>query len=680
MHQQGDCHALGNSSRCISRTLSPRVHENFKKVPPRQAHFERSMKKGAIFEQGTDEVQSAFRFAMFNHNQNTTTRKFELQAFVDVINTADAFKLSRLICRQFSRGVYSMLGAVSPDSFDTLHSYSNTFQMPFVTPWFPEKVLTPSSGLLDFAISMRPDYHRAIIDTVRYYGWKKIIYLYDSHDVGNKAASGVPESFEEPLRRVQKPTVAACETKVHQNYEKMMDLEIFRQILIGIVCNLLIIDSGLQEGWSTPMIPKFNNEDPLSLTSSEIVWIVNSLYVGVGIGSVFPFLLMDRIGRKGTLIFATIPKIASWILIGLSVTVTQIFIGRILGGIGCGITYAVMPMYLGEVTSKRTRGPLGTLMAVLLNIGLLVSYSMGLSMSRFSMSMASVCVPVVFLLAFAWLPESSVFLTRKNKLSSAEKTLQWALGKQDVNEELEEIKRIVATEEQCTKLTFFESLKETYTRRENCRAFRIALIVLSALTLTGTSPILVYQSYIFEEAGFDVSVDVAIVVTGCAIVCAGSTCVLLVRRVGKRSLLLLSTPICIVSLVMIAGFFSLLSAGYDVSGFKWVPTVFVVIHVVGYGLALNPIPLAYISEIFHFKVKVPAAIFCSLFYALSTTGVVKFYQVAQELCGTQVPFWTFAVITFLIWTLIYRYVPETEGKSLEEIQMELRRKPGETAY
>ena len=51
---------------------------------------------GAIFEQGTDEVQSAFRFAMLNHNQNTTKRNFELQAYVDVINTADAFKLSRL--------------------------------------------------------------------------------------------------------------------------------------------------------------------------------------------------------------------------------------------------------------------------------------------------------------------------------------------------------------------------------------------------------------------------------------------------------------------------------------------------------------------------------------------------------------------------------------------------------
>ncbi|XP_024891669.1 glutamate receptor 1-like isoform X2 [Temnothorax curvispinosus] len=146
------------------------------------AAFPEKITIGAIFEQGTDEVQSAFKFAMMNHNQNITIRKFELLAFVDVINTADAYKLSRLICNQFSRGVFSMLGAVSPDSFDTLHSYSNTFQMPFVTPWFPEKVLTPSSGLLDFAISMRPDYHRAIIDTVRYYGWKKIIYLYDSHD------------------------------------------------------------------------------------------------------------------------------------------------------------------------------------------------------------------------------------------------------------------------------------------------------------------------------------------------------------------------------------------------------------------------------------------------------------------------------------------------------------------
>jgi len=126
--------------------------------------------------------------------------------------------------------------------------------------------------------------------------------------------------------------------------------------------SILIIDCGLHEGWSTPTIPKFNNEDPLKVTTNELAWIVNLMYVGVGIGSLVPFILMDNIGRKKTLLVTTIPKIISWLFIGLSTSVPFIYIGRVLAGIGCGITYAVMPMYLGEISSKRTRGPLGTTM------------------------------------------------------------------------------------------------------------------------------------------------------------------------------------------------------------------------------------------------------------------------------------------------------------------------------
>ncbi|XP_026333844.1 glutamate receptor 1-like [Hyposmocoma kahamanoa] len=137
---------------------------------------------GAIFDQNTEEIQNVFKYAMTVHNQNISSRRLELQAYVDVINTADAFKLSRLVCNQFARGVFAMLGAVTPESFDTLHSYTNTFQMPFVTPWFPEKVIPPSSGLIDHAVSMRPDYHKAIVDTIVHYGWTEIIFMYDSHD------------------------------------------------------------------------------------------------------------------------------------------------------------------------------------------------------------------------------------------------------------------------------------------------------------------------------------------------------------------------------------------------------------------------------------------------------------------------------------------------------------------
>ncbi|XP_011137571.1 facilitated trehalose transporter Tret1 [Harpegnathos saltator] len=453
-----------------------------------------------------------------------------------------------------------------------------------------------------------------------------------------------------------------------------MDRGILRQILIGLVCSLMVIDCGFHEGWCTPTISKFNGEDPLSATSNEIAWIVNLMYVGVGIGSLIPFALMNSIGRKGTLLITTIPKIASWLFIGLSTSTHYIFVGRVLAGIGCGVTYAVMPMYLGEISSKRTRGPLGTLTAVLINIGVLLIYTIGLWISRFTMAMISVCAPVLFLLTFIWLPESSVFLTRKNKLEPAMRTLRWTLGKENVDEELEEVKRIVAIEDKCGQISLGEMFKQTVTKTQNRRAFRIALIVLSGLSLTGAAPILVYQSYIFDQAGFEISTNASIILTGIAIVVAGSVCVTLVRFTGKRLLLLIATPICVLSLATIAIFFQLQSGGYDVSRFKWVPTVFVVIYVLGFGLGLNPIPLAYIGEIFAYEVKVPAAMFSALYYALSTIVVVKLYQVSQELYGTFVPLWIFTAVTLLIWLLIYLFVLETEGKTLEQIQLQLQNK------
>ena len=95
------------------------------------------------------------------------------------------------------------MGAVDPESFDTLHSYANAFEMPFVTPWFPEtayglsgreevfgevggKVVGGGVGgetkASEFAIQIRPDYHEALVDIITYYGWEKIIYVYCDFD------------------------------------------------------------------------------------------------------------------------------------------------------------------------------------------------------------------------------------------------------------------------------------------------------------------------------------------------------------------------------------------------------------------------------------------------------------------------------------------------------------------
>lgn len=417
----------------------------------------------------------------------------------------------------------------------------------------------------------------------------------------------------------------------------------------------------------------FGRDDPLNPTTDEIGWIVNLLYVGVGIGSVVPFFLMNRIGRKKTLLLATIPKIFCWIMIGLANSLTVILLGRILAGIGCGITYSLMPMYLGEISSKRSRGPLGTAMTVLLNIGALLICVIGLWVSRFTMAMLALSIPILFGLTFVWLPETSVFLMRQDDVEGAQRTLRWTLAKENVDEELEEVREIVKEEVSLIKSSTFELVLKMFTKRENKRAFAVAFIALSAMAFCGAVPILAYQSEIFQKANFHVSTKLCIIVTGSIMVLSGLLTVLIVRLTGKKPLLLIGSPLCFVSLASVATFFNLSSVGLDVSSFNWIPMVSVMIYVFGFGIAVNPIPLALVGEIFPFEMKPIAAVLSSLYYAVTTTTIVKYYQVMQDSYGTHVPIWTFSLLGMLLWILIYKFVPETEGKSLAEIQMDLRK-------
>ena len=79
-----------------------------------------------------------------------------------------------------------MDGTADPESLDTLHSYANAYEMPFVTPWFPESIYHDSNNEMTekqkFTIEIRPQYHQALMDLITYYGWTDVIYIYSDFD------------------------------------------------------------------------------------------------------------------------------------------------------------------------------------------------------------------------------------------------------------------------------------------------------------------------------------------------------------------------------------------------------------------------------------------------------------------------------------------------------------------
>ncbi|XP_058805207.1 facilitated trehalose transporter Tret1-2 homolog isoform X2 [Phymastichus coffea] len=422
------------------------------------------------------------------------------------------------------------------------------------------------------------------------------------------------------------------------------------------------------------MIDKLESKDPeVTINKEQGTWIVNLMYVGVGVGSLIPLLLMDTIGRKWTMLIAAIPKISSWIIFAFALDYRAFYVGRLLAGVGTGITYCVAPMYIGEVSTKRTRGPLSASLAVWINIGMLMIYAIGLNSQRFKMSMIAIIVPIMFVLCVGWLPRSAVFLAKKQRFGKAEKVLKWSLGKDDVEEEMEEIKRIVASQE--NGITFCQSVTESYSRVESRRAFNITGILLSSMIFSGAAPVLAFSFKTFKEAEYEaLSPDHSVISTGVAIVVSGIACVIVVKHTGKRALLLWATPVTILCLCAVGAFFTVKNSGGDVNSWNFIPTVAILMYALAYGIALNPLPLSYISEVFPMDVKVPAALYCSLFYSFGSLLVVKMYEVLDTSYGLAAPFWCFAAITAFLWLLIYLFVPETEGKSLEEIQMELRGK------
>jgi MFS family permease len=112
--------------------------------------------------------------------------------------------------------------------------------------------------------------------------------------------------------------------------------------------------AGSALGWTSPALPKLEagdeNEGWISLSSEETSWIVSLTPAGAIVGPILVALLADRIGRKRTLLFTACPAFVSWIILIFVDTVEPIYVARFILGIAAGMVYAVLPMYVGEMS------------------------------------------------------------------------------------------------------------------------------------------------------------------------------------------------------------------------------------------------------------------------------------------------------------------------------------------
>lgn len=449
---------------------------------------------------------------------------------------------------------------------------------------------------------------------------------------------------------------------------KELSVQFHEHVFRPFPAGLAYVSAGNTLGWSSPYIPRLmRNDSSIHITPDQSSWIASVPEFAVMVATVPAFYLLNVWGRKRVLQIPPFLIVVAWIILYFANSYAEIVVSRLLCGVALSIILMVGPMYTSEIAQDSIRGTLGTIFQIMINVGVLFVYVVGPYVSMKVLSLIACAFPILFALLFFWMPESPYYYIIKNDIDSAEKSLTRLRGKTDsvaIKSELENM--IKSVEEQNG------SLKNLFVVKTSRRALILSIVLMTLQAWSGVISILSYATTIFIRSGSDLDADLSSIILGVVQLVMSIFPSLIVDRVGRRPLLFLSFAGCALSLAAEGVYFYLKDvAGKDVSSLGWLPLTALIFFIVVYMLGLGPVPWAMVSEMLPVSVKGKAMCIITFEYAFVQLMSVKLFQVISYKWGDYVSFWIFGSICVVGCFFVLFCLPETKGKSFQQIIEEL---------
>jgi SP family galactose:H+ symporter-like MFS transporter len=427
---------------------------------------------------------------------------------------------------------------------------------------------------------------------------------------------------------------------------------------------------GLLFGYDTGVISGaviFIKKDfALSTFPQELV--VSMVLLGATVGAFAGGRFSDRLGRRVTLIGTSLVFIAGAIVCAAAPSFAVLIAGRIVVGLGIGLASTTVPVYISEVSPPEARGWQVSLFQLAITLGILAAYLVDYAFAasaawRWMLGLAA--VPGAMLGAgMLFLPESPRWLARRRQTERARAVLARIRGTQEVEAELREILASLAQSEE--RGSWSDLLHYTV---------RPALIVGVGMAIfqqvTGINTVIYYAPTIIQSAGLSSASAAILATAGIGLVNVVMTIVAmwLIDRIGRRSLLLIGIAGMIVSLGLLGLVFR---SGAQQGGVVRLAVVILMTYVAFFAISLGPVFWLLIAEIFPLKVRGQGEGTAAATNWVSNLLVSMTFLSLVEWIGLARTFWLYAVLAIAAWIFCYRLVPETKGRSLEEIEASWR--------
>jgi len=403
------------------------------------------------------------------------------------------------------------------------------------------------------------------------------------------------------------------------------------------------------------------------LTSFQEGLAGSSAIIGCIPGAMLAGFLSDRFGRKNLLFVCALLYAVSGLLSAIPRSFDEFLIARFMSGLGIGASSMICPVYIAEMAPEKLRGRLGSLFQLGVVTGILITLfinkviqGMGddtwntLTGWRYMLGM-EVLPAVAFIGLLFAVPESPRWLVSKGREDEGRKVLTKVGGEEHAATELEAIKN-AAKEEQ-------GSLKELFSKTY-ALPLVIAVLLMMCSQFCGINAIMYYSTKIFESSGA-VKADAFMqsVWIGLINLLFTFVAIAFVDKSGRRALLLIGTAVQTIALFMVGWMFHAQIQGIGL-------LLCVILFIAAFAMAMGPIPWIICSEIFPNKVRGRAMSVSTFTIWLSCYIVAQTFPMLNDnpAIGPAKTFWVYAVVSLLSFVFVMAMMPETKGKTLEEIE------------
>ena len=440
------------------------------------------------------------------------------------------------------------------------------------------------------------------------------------------------------------------------------DLEANR-FYVWMVASVAAI-SGFLFGFDTAVINGalvfLRRQFSLSSLLTEIA--ASSLLLGCLIGAASAGKLSDRLGRRKSLMGAALLFTASAIGSALAGSFIVFSLARFAGGLAIGLASALTPVYISEVAPRNSRGKLVSLNQLAIVIGILAAYltnwqlaALGETSWRWMFGVAA--IPAAgFLFGLAFIPESPRWLITRGYREAGYAVLSKIAGTAEAQTELVAIEFAVSEKSSDSGELFSPGIRK--------RVFvAVSLAVLQQIS--GINTVLYYGSVLFTEHFHGESAKAALganVVVGLVNLLCTVVAMIFIDRWGRRGLFLVASGGMAVSLTVLAIALHVATIAPSV--------IFgsVLLYVAFFAVGLGPGVWVYMSEIFPTRVRGRATSLATTALWTACLVVTLTFLSIVEALGTSAAFLLYALLSLVTFVFVWKWVPETRGKSLEEIQ------------